>query len=476
MTNSCDPTSAEPGVLLIVDDDPGIVTGLRWLFKPYRVVTAHCRAAALEMVERHKPAVVTLDLGLPPDPDGATEGLRTLEEILARAPETKVIMVSGNGDRANAIAAVGMGAYDFYQKPIESETLSLIVQRAFHVHRLEEENRALRAVSRSGLSGIVTASAAMRQACRTVEKVAPTDVNVLLLGESGTGKELFARATHELSRRTRKPFIALNCAAIPETLLESELFGHERGAFTGAVRQVKGKVELASGGTLFLDEIGDMPASIQAKLLRFLQDRRIERLGGRESIAVDVRVISATNRDLEAAIKQGQFREDLYFRLLGIGVHIPPLRERDDDPIVLANYFTERFCREQGRPRLRFTPDAVAALRRHAWPGNVRELENRMQRAVVLADGTGITAEDLGLAMAPTAESGPRTLRAARDAAERAALQDALLMARGNLSEAAKLLGISRPTIYSLLKEHGVDQADAEAPKDATRVTQGAAA
>jgi two-component system NtrC family response regulator len=457
MTNTSDATTAESGALLIVDDDPGIVTSLRWLFKPYRVVTASCRAEALRMVEQHKPAVVTLDLGLPPDPDNASEGLRALEEILACAPDTKVIVVSGNGDRANAIAAVGLGAYDFYQKPIDGEVLAAIVRRAFHVFGLEAENRALRAASRPGLAGIVTASATMRQVCRTVEKVAPTDVNVLLLGESGTGKELFARATHELSRRAKKPFIALNCAAIPETLLESELFGHEKGAFTGAVRQVKGKVEMASGGSLFLDEIGDMPASIQAKLLRFLQDRRIERLGGRESIAVDVRVISATNRDLEAAIKQGQFREDLYFRLLGMGVHIPPLRERDDDSIVLANYFTERSCREQGRARLRFTPDATAALRRHTWPGNVRELENRMQRAVVLAESTGITAGDLGLAAVAATGDEPRTLRAARDAAERAALQDALLMTRGNMSEAARILGISRPTIYSLLKEHGIE-------------------
>ena len=464
MANICDPTPVEPGVLLIVDDDPGLVTSLRWLFKPYRVVSAGCRAEAVTMLERHKPAVVTLDLGLPPDRDGAAEGLRTLEEILACAPDTKVIVVSGNGDRANAIAAVGAGAYDFYHKPIDGEELALIVQRAFHVHRLEAENRALRATNRSGLAGIVTASPAMLQVCRTVEKVAPTDVNLLLLGESGTGKELFARAAHTLSRRACKPFIALNCAAIPETLLESELFGHEKGAFTGAVRQVKGKVELASGGSLFLDEIGDMPAPIQAKLLRFLQDRRIERLGGRDSIAVDMRVISATNRDLAAAIKQGQFREDLYFRLFGMAVQIPPLRERDDDPVVLANLFTDRFCRTQGRARLRFAPDAVAALRRHPWPGNVRELENRVQRAVVLAEGACITAEDLGLASAAPVEAGARTLRAARDAAERAALQDALLMARGTLSEAARILGVSRPTLYSLLKEHGVEPGSLEAP------------
>ena len=363
-------------LLLLVEDDLGLQKQLKWSFDDLEVVVAGDREAALAAVRRYEPPVVTLDLGLPPDADCANEGLATLEQILALAPSTKVIVVSGNQDRANAVKAVALGAYDFYHKPIEPEILRLIVNRAFHLHQLEAENRKLQVRQRTALQGIITGSVVMQKICRTVEKVAPVDATVLLLGDSGTGKELFARGLHDLSPRVSQRFVAINCAAIPENLLESELFGYEKGAFTGASKQTKGKIEYADHGTLFLDEVGDLPFPLQAKLLRFLQERVVERLGGREEIAVDVRVVCATHQDLRRLIEQGRFREDLFYRISEITINIPPLKEREGDALLLAHAFLERYNAQYTKALKGFTPDACAAIEAHAWPGNVREMEN----------------------------------------------------------------------------------------------------
>ena len=441
--------------LLLVDDDPGILRALRWAFGEYELLTAQDRHDALEQVRRHKPAVVTLDLGLPPAVDDASEGLAALDEILTLAPTTKVIVVTGQEDRGNAVAAVGRGALDFYSKPVDAEILGLIVARAFHVHELEAENRRLRAGPAALTHGILTAHAGMQALCRTIEKIATAHASVLITGESGTGKELVARALHASSGRRDGIFVAINCAAIPENLLESELFGFEKGAFTGAIRQTRGKIELADGGTLFLDEIGDMPPALQAKLLRFLQERQVERLGGRGLIPVDVRVLSATHRDLPQLIKVGSFREDLYYRLAQLTVAIPPLRDRGDDAILIARHLAERFAVEQKRRAPRFAHDAMAAISRHAWPGNVRELENRIQRAVILNEDGEIGACDLDLLHA--SEAAVMSLRAARELAERQVVAAVLRQTSGNLTAAAKILEISRPTLYTLLRQHGFD-------------------
>ena len=448
--------SQSKGILLIVEDDPGLQKQLKWSFDGYEVLVASDREAAIAMVRRHEPAVATVDLGLPPDPDGASEGLATLEAILSLAPDTKIIMVTGNQDRANAVKAIGFGAYDFYQKPVDPEILGLIVERAFRLHDLQQENRrlALRQTD-SPVSGIITNDPMMQKVCRTVEKVAPSDVTVLLLGESGTGKELLARALHQLSPRNSKKFVAINCAAIPENLLESELFGYEKGAFTGAAKQTKGKVEFADGGTLFLDEVGDLPFSLQAKLLRFLQERVFERVGGRDEIAVDVRVVCATHQDLAALIKDGRFREDLFYRLSEIVVKIPPMREREGDPTLLAHAFLDKFCKSQGRSFQGFSPDALQAIEAYHWPGNAREMENFIKRAVIMADGPQVTQQDLGLNLTET-EVAPLNLRQVREEAERKALVRALGRVGGNMLQAAELLGISRPTLYDLLNRHGI--------------------
>lgn len=449
--------SAEPSSLLVVEDDPGLQSQLKWSLDGFDVKIASDRASALAEVKRLRPAVVTLDLGLPPDADGATEGLATLEQILLVAPETKIIVVSGNDDRENAVRAVALGAYDFYQKPIESEILRLIVERAFHVYQLEEENRRLSAKQTgSPLAGLVASSPQMLKTCRTVEKVAPTGVTTLLLGESGTGKELIARALHDLSSRSKGPFVAINCAAIPDTLLESELFGYERGAFTGAAKQTRGKIEYADGGTLFLDEVGDLPMTLQVKLLRFLQERIIERLGGRQEIPVDVRVICATHQDLPELVKEGKFREDLYYRISEITIRIPPLREREGDALLLARTFLDKYSEEHRRNLRGFAPDAVTAIESYQWPGNVRELENRMKRAVIMAEGNRITAEELELSPAQGADELHLNLREVREAAERAAVQRALSLFNGNVSQAADALGVSRPTMYDLLNKYGL--------------------
>ncbi len=447
-------TEAKPK-LLIVDDDTGIQRQLRWSFDDYQVQVAGDRNEAIARFRTEVPPVVTVDLGLPPDPDGASEGFAVVEEILRLVPETKVIVVTGNEDHEHALRAVSIGAYDFYRKPIDSEELGMIVKRAMYLYDLEEENRKLVQTGRNmPLSGLITASTEMLNVCRLIERVADTDVGVLLLGESGTGKELLARAVHELSPRVDKPFCAINCAAIPENLMESELFGHEKGAFTGAIKQTKGKIELANSGTLFLDEIGDVPLAIQVKLLRFLQERVIERIGGRQQLEVDVRIVCATNQNLEQMIAAGTFREDLYYRLSEMVVNIPPLRDRKNDPELLAQSFLARFNKEHGRSVRGFGSEALAALESHAWPGNVRELENRIKRAVIMADGNRITPVDLDLA---DPEEIPEVLNLAqaREEVERREIPRALSRAEGNISQAAKLLGISRPTLYDLMRHHG---------------------
>ena len=446
--------------LLIVEDDPGLQSQLRWCFEGYEVLQAKDRPSAMAQVRRHEPQLVTLDLGLPPDPANATEGLALLDELLAAAPNTKVIVVTGNDDRSNALKAIGRGAYDFYVKPVDAETLRLIVDRAARLYELEEENRRLARQAESPLQGLITGDPGMLKVCRMVERVAPSDATVLLLGDSGTGKEVLARALHQLSPRKKERFVAINCAAIPENLLESELFGYEKGAFTGAVRQTIGKIEHAHKGTLFLDEIGDLPMSLQAKLLRFLQERTVERLGGRNEIPVDIRVLGATNQDLAQRIRESQFREDLYYRISEISVIIPPLRERQGDRSLLAHALLERFARDQHKPRRGFTAEAIHAIEAYDWPGNVREMENVIRRAVIMADGPRITPEDLGLNAPAEAAQRPLGLREARDAAEQEAVIKAMARCNGNIAHAADLLGITRPTLYNLLDKFGLRKAN----------------
>jgi len=444
--------------LLIVEDDPGLQKQLKWCFDEYEVHLAENRQAALAALRRFEPSVVLQDLGLPPDPEGVSEGFATLLEVLKLAPQTKVIVVTGQLDKENAVKSVGLGAYDFYQKPVDVDVLKLLVQRAFQMHDLEEQNRTLSRVHRAmPLAGVIATSDTMMSVCRIIEKVAPTQATTLLLGESGTGKELLARAVHSLSPRRDRAFVAINCAAIPDTLLESELFGYERGAFTGAVKQTQGKFELADGGTLFLDEIGDMPLQLQAKLLRFLQDRVVERIGGRERIPVDVRIVCATNKDLHAMIGCSQFREDLFYRVSEVTVRIPPLRERLGDAVVIAQSIMERRAREHGRPIRGFTPEAMKAIQTYPWPGNIRELENRINGAVIMAEGKYIGVDDLGLPDNGTVRGGEfLNLRVARQRAESEAIRQALAVSGGNLSRAAELLGITRPTLYDLLEKNEI--------------------
>jgi two-component system NtrC family response regulator len=410
------------------------------------------------MLRSEEPSVVTLDLGLPPDPDGVTEGFATLEKILALKPETKVIVASGHGARESALRAIASGAYDFYQKPVDIDQLGLIVRRAFQLHGIETENRRLEEQmpeDRTVLGTMVTAAPEMLKVARTIERVANTGVSVMLLGASGTGKELLARGVHSASRRAGGAFVAINCAAIPENLLEAELFGYEKGAFTGAIKTTEGKIELAHGGTLFLDEVGDIPLPLQVKLLRFIQERVIERIGGRKPIPVDTRIVCATHQDLPEMIKAGNFREDLYYRLAEIVVKIPGLAERPGDSVLLAKHFLNRFSREMNPAVKGFAPAALAAIDSWTWPGNVRELENRVKRAVIMADGKLVTVDDLDIEGAGE-EPMPVNLKAAREAADRRAIRQALARAENNISSAAKLLGISRPTLYDLLKQYGL--------------------
>jgi two-component system NtrC family response regulator len=449
--------------LLIIEDDEGLSGQYRWSFPDCDVVIANARPPGLALAQKERPPVAILDLGLPPDPDGVSEGFATLEALVRQSPDMKVIVATSHGDRMHALRAIASGAYDFCEKPMDIALLRTIVERALRLHALEEENRRLAdAPAPSPIKQIVTANDSMLKVCRTIERLATTNVSVLLLGESGTGKEALARALHELGPRSKQPFIAINCGAIPENLLESELFGYERGAFTGAVKQTIGKIEAANKGTLFLDEIGDLPHPLQVKLLRFLQEQVIERIGGRSTIPVDVRIVSATNMVLEEQIADGRFRNDLYYRLNSVTVRIPPLRERPGDPMLLARYYLARFNREFGRNLRGFTDEAIAAVSGHGWPGNVRELENRLKRAVVMADGKMVDAADLELAPAEPDEQ-DLDLRAVRQKAEREVLQKAIARSNGTLATAARLLGISRPTLYTLMEAHGLAQAEAEA-------------
>lgn len=447
--------------LLVVEDDEGLQSQLKWAFDGYEVICAGDRKAAITALRRHQPGVVLLDLGLPPDPGGVSEGLATLGEILALAPETKVIVVTGDNDRKNAVKAIAGGAYDFHQKPVDAEMLALLVDRAQHVYELERENHTLQAQNarHMPLDNIIAVSKPMLDLCRTVEKVAPSDITVLLLGASGTGKERFARALHDLSPRSSERMVAINCAAIPDTLLESELFGYEKGAFTGANQQTIGKIEHANGGTLFLDEIGDLPHELQAKLLRFLQERVVERIGGRKEIPVDVRIICATHQDLDALRAEGRFREDLYYRISEMTLEIPTLAERDGDVSVLAKAFLERFSKTKGNGTLGFDPSAIRALERYDWPGNVRELESKIKRAVIMAEGNLLTAEDLQLDDQLSDEDAhalPLNLRQVRDEAERNAVVRALYLCSNNISEASDMLGITRPTLYSIMEKYNL--------------------
>jgi two-component system NtrC family response regulator len=448
---------SEKARLLIVEDDPALQTQMRWAFDQYEPVFAGDRETAIALARRCRPAVVAMDLGLPPRPDEPAEGLQLLEELLALEPETKVIVITGQNEHANALRAIALGAYDFYAKPVEPQLLALTIERAFRLHELQGENRRLQAArGAEALGDVLTRDPAMLKACATIEKVAGTNVTVMLLGESGTGKELLARALHGLSARKDARFVAINCAAIPENLLESELFGYERGAFTGAAKQTPGKIEAAHRGTLFLDEIGDLPAALQAKILRFLQDRTIERLGGRQEIAVDVRVVCATHQDLQSMIAQGRFREDLYYRLAEIVVAIPPLRSRKGDAVLLTHAFVRRYAMEHKRAGFALLPDALSAIEAHAWPGNVRELQNCAKRAVIMTEHSALRAVDFGLA--PPATDAVPTLKDVRDEAERNAVVRALARVNGNLSRAAELLGVSRPTLYDLLNRFGLKE------------------
>jgi two-component system, NtrC family, response regulator len=442
--------------LLIVEDDPALQKQMQWAFEQYEAVVASDRESAVAQLRRFEPAVVTMDLGLPPHPDDPAEGFKLLQEIHTLAPETKVIVLTGQNDRANALKAIGLGAHDFCTKPFEPELLTWTIDRAFRVHELQEENRRLQLATQSpAMSGIITRDPEMQRICRTIEKVAPTSATVLILGESGTGKELLARALHDLSPRRANRFVAINCAAIPDTLLESELFGYEKGAFTGAARQTIGKIETAANGTLFLDEIGDLPTSLQAKILRFLQERVIERIGGRQEIPVDVRIVCATHQSLKDYIVEGKFREDLYYRLAEIVVDVPPLRARKADTALLAHSFARRFAADQRRGVMTLLPDAIDAIEAHSWPGNVRELENVIKRAVIMADGQKIGAGDMGLAVSDT-DAAMLNLRQVRDEAEKGAVVRVLSRVNGNLSKAAELLGVSRPTLYDLMDRFGL--------------------
>jgi two-component system NtrC family response regulator len=445
--------------LLIVEDDPGLQSQLRWCFSDCSVFQADDETSAMQIMDAEQPQVVTLDLGLPPDAGGVTVGFKILERILADFPATKVIVVTGQEDREHALSAVARGAYDFFNKPVDAQVLALVVERAFHLHQIEQENIALSTRDRtSALDGLITSSPAMLKICQTVEKVAPSNLAVLILGESGTGKEVVARAVHNLSQYADGRFVAINCAAIPANLLESELFGHEKGSFTGAVSQKKGKVEIADGGTLFLDEIGDMPLDLQAKMLRFLQERVIERVGGTKEIAIDTRIVCATHRPINEMIEQGAFREDLFFRISDITIELPPLRERDDDILLLSQVFLDKYAAEQQKAVKGLSQAAEALLLHYECRGNVRELDKIMRRAVIMANGPMIQPDDLGIgAGSPPVDEevlGEEIfeLSQIRNIAEKRAIRRALKHAEGNISKAAKLLDVTRPTLYSLIE------------------------
>jgi two-component system, NtrC family, response regulator len=445
--------ATEKHKLLIVEDDLGLQSQLRWHFDQYEVIAAVNREEAINAVRLHEPAIVLQDLGLPPDDEGVEEGFRCIREIAELSPTTKIIVMTGNSDYENAVRAVAMGAYDFYQKPVNADTLDLILQRAFHIYSLEEQHRRLQEQQQTPLNGIIACDPAMMKICRTIEKLAPSNVTCTLTGESGTGKEVLAKALHRLSPRAEKRMVAINCAAVPENLMESELFGYEKGAFTGAAKRTLGKVETANEGTLFLDEIGDMPLALQAKLLRFLQERVIERVGGREEIPVDVRVVCATNKNLQEMVKEGSFREDLFYRICEMEIHIPPLRERQGDKLLLARHFLRFYVQENNSNVTGFSPEAVEAIENYDWPGNIREMENRVKRAIVMADDKLVSSEDLGIA---NTDGLSINLRQVRHDAEKSAILRALTITENNISATAKLLGVTRPTLYDLMKKYNM--------------------
>jgi two-component system NtrC family response regulator len=460
--------------LLIVEDDAALCAQYRWAFPHCRVLLAGSRREAETVARAEQPTAVLLDLGLPPDAEGVSEGFATLAEMGRISPGMPVIVASGQGQREHTLRAISLGAYDFCEKPVDLAVLRTVVDRALRLRALEEENLRLAALPRpSPIRDIVTADEGMLRICHTVERLAQVSVPVLLLGESGTGKEALARALHEMGPRARKPFVAINCAAIPEPLLESELFGHERGAFTGAVRQVAGRIEAANGGTLFLDEVGDLPPALQAKMLRFLQEQVIERVGGRTPIRVDVRIVSATNQPLEEQAEQGRFRADLLYRLNSLTLRIPPLRERGEDPLLLARWFLARYAKEFSRRFRGLDSSAAEAVMAHRWPGNVRELGNRVRRAALMAEGTTISAADLELTAPAEPTEVDLDLRAARLRAERATIERALARSNGSLAAAARLLGISRPTIYGLLETHRLSPNQAAAESEASSPAPG---
>ena len=448
--------------LLIVEDDLALQKQIKWALDRFEVVTASDRESALVQFRRHQPAVVTMDLGLPPDPDSTSEGFKLLGQLLDLDPNVKVIVLTGQNDQSNALRAVAMGAYDFFAKPFEPELLGLTIDRAYRMFELQAENRRLQSQQPSdALGGLITRDPEMLRLCRMIERVAPSDATVMLLGESGTGKEVLAQGLHQASRRSGR-FVAINCAAIPENLLESELFGYERGAFTGATKTTLGKIETANGGTLMLDEIGDLPLALQSKLLRFLQERKVERVGGRQEIPVDVRVVCATHQDLKAQIAEGRFREDLFYRLAEIVVEIPPLRARTGDAVLLAHSFLRRFAQDQKRGSLAFSEEALRAIESHPWSGNVRQLLSAVRRAVIMADGNRVGCEDLGLPKPDDDQAGAEhsagaatsdlDLRAVRESAERQAVLAAMGRTNSNIQKAAELLGVSRPTLYDLMR------------------------
>ncbi len=446
----------QPIKLLVVEDDPGLQRQLRWSFEGCEVSVASDYESVLTQIGACEPTVITLDLGLPPDPGGTSEGFRVLDEVLKRNADAKVIVVTGHNDKDNAVRAIGRGAYDFFEKPIDPDLLGMAVKRAARLSHLESEYRKLAtATSSSPFADLIAVSPQMMDICRQIEKLAPIDVTTLILGESGTGKEVLVRILHSLSSRAKRRLVAINCAAIPETLLESELFGYEKGAFTGAVKTTRGKIEVADRGILLLDEIGDLPMSLQSKLLRFLQERVIERIGGRQEIPVDVRVICATHQDLQTLIAEGRFREDLFYRINEATIQVPALRERQNDAVVLGRAFLRRFAAQFRKPVRTFSRQAMAAIESHSWPGNVRELENRVKRAVIMADGREVSAEDLELADVEV-QGMPYDLREVRVLSERNAIERALHHGGQNLSRAAELLGITRPTLYNLMRKHKI--------------------
>ncbi|WP_068544435.1 PEP-CTERM-box response regulator transcription factor [Thalassotalea crassostreae] len=441
--------------LLIVDDDKGIQKQLKWSLSEYDVVFADNREQAISAVRLHEPKVVLLDLGLPPDEDNASEGLKALQQILSIAPFTKIVVITGNDDHQVALDAIAQGAYDFYQKPLDADVVNIIVQRAMAVSAIESENRDIRELGGVD-SGIIGNSEIMDRLRTMIKRIAPTEITALLLGESGTGKEVVANAIHQQSNRAQKPFIAINCASIPENLLESELFGFEKGAFTGAHKTTKGKIENAAGGTLFLDEIGDMPFNLQAKLLRFLQERVIERIGGRQEIAVDVRVVCATNQNLEQMVANKEFREDLYYRISEMVLSIPALKDRDYDVLILAQYFLLQYSKDYNMKVKGFSDEAANALKAHPWPGNIRELQNKIKSSVIMANGAQITDVDLGFINNANELSVDLNLRTVREKAESKAVEQAFVLSEGNMSKTAEMLGVTRPTLYGLVEKYGL--------------------